>query len=124
MCVFLSLQEDKRLKNALKIKKPQERLRVLTLICAAKKKCGDEEGKGCGNAQPKITCSGLKLFAEFPADEETQGGKQTLEASRVLTILKKMTDKDIVRLGFNVKWAKPEWMICAALPVPPPAVSV
>lgn len=78
------------------LRTPQARLRAFTMISKDKKQCecidNFEPGNnawsrnGCGNAQPKITRNGLKLFAEFAntVDDETVRGKQTLEASQVI----------------------------------------
>ena len=46
--------------------------------------------------------------------------KEFLDANA--DILEKITDEDCRLLGFSELWCRPEWMICSALPVPPPAV--
>ena len=105
------------------------------MICKDKKVCeggddldeqqlADAGGGGCGNYQPKISRNGLKLFYEYPSDvrDEQLRGKQPLEAQQVLAIFKRISDGDCAKLGLNVRWARPEWMINVNLPVPPPSV--
>ena len=47
---------------------------------------------------------------------------QELTAERAHEILKRISDDDCEALGFNVKYARPDWMILTVLPVPPPPV--
>ncbi|KAI9029899.1 hypothetical protein CLU79DRAFT_842835 [Phycomyces nitens] len=130
--------------RARKMRDPKARLRAVWDIAKAKMNCdGGEEteegmeeketmdGKrkhahgGCGNKQPAIRKDGLKLYAQFrsSASEETPGeGRTQLTASRVLQILKNISDQDIRDMGLSEEFARPEWMITTVLPVPPPQV--
>jgi DNA-directed RNA polymerase beta' subunit len=47
---------------------------------------------------------------------------QVLSARRVYEILKGISDEDCMLLGFNPKFARPDWMMVTVLPVPPPHV--
>ena len=47
---------------------------------------------------------------------------QELTAEQAYEILKRVSDEDCQALGFNVKFARPDWMILTVLPVPPPPV--
>jgi len=47
---------------------------------------------------------------------------QELTAERAHEILKRISGDDCEALGFNVKYARPDWMILTVLPVPPPPV--
>lgn len=47
---------------------------------------------------------------------------QDLSAERAYEILKRVSDEDYEALGFDVKFARPDWFILTALPVPPPSV--
>lgn len=47
---------------------------------------------------------------------------QELTAEMAHEILKRISDEDCEALGFNVKYARPDWMILNVLPVPPPPV--
>ena len=42
-----------------------------------------------------------------------------LQIELVLRAFRRITDADCMRLGFNPKYARPEWMICTVLAVPP-----
>ncbi|KAH9322465.1 hypothetical protein KI387_017104, partial [Taxus chinensis] len=85
---------------------------------------------GCGAYVPKISVEGLKVMIHYKlpkkADEQAQeqfsDKKQELTTDRVLTILKGITDEQCEMLGFNPKYARPDWMILEVLPVPPPPV--
>jgi DNA-directed RNA polymerase beta' subunit len=50
------------------------------------------------------------------------GRKKIFTAEDVLRILRRVSDEDAEALGFDPRYNRPEWMICTALPVPPPAV--
>jgi DNA-directed RNA polymerase beta' subunit len=43
-------------------------------------------------------------------------------AEDVLRVLRRVTDVDAEALGFSSEFARPEWLICSVLPVPPPSV--
>lgn len=147
----LADEEDHRFKQAKKVRNPKHRLKKVLDCCKSKTKCdagdeidenetqyGEETEKkkshgGCGAQQPKTTIDGMKLVAEFKpnrkkADEQDQHmpepveRKQQLSAEKVLSILKRISDEDCVLLGLNPKFARPDWMILQALPIPPPPV--
>ncbi|XP_057856467.2 DNA-directed RNA polymerase II subunit RPB1 [Cryptomeria japonica] len=85
---------------------------------------------GCGAYVPRIFIEGLKVMYQYKlpkkADEEARAKfsekKQELTAEKILTILKGITDEQCEMLGFNTKYARPDWMILEVLPVPPPPV--
>ena len=96
------------------------------------KRCGEDTEDGCGCKQPK------KIYKQDLADiyaewekidgikDETGNIKEkpTLKLSpeSVLRILKRISDEDMIFMGFSPVWSKPEWFICKVLAVPPPAV--
>lgn len=45
-----------------------------------------------------------------------------LNALKVLSVLKRISDEDCQLLGLNPKYARPDWMILQVLPIPPPPV--
>ena len=47
---------------------------------------------------------------------------QELTAEHAHEILKRISDEDCRALGFNPKYARPDWMVLTVFPVPPPAV--
>ncbi|WZZ46459.1 hypothetical protein YC2023_042718 [Brassica napus] len=144
---ILADEDEHKFKQAMKIKNPKNRLKKILDACKNKTKCEggddiddvqtqdtDEPAKksrgGCGATQPKITIEGMKMIAEFKVtkkknDEidqlpEPAERKQTLGADRVLSVLKRISDEDCQLLGFNPKYARPDWMILEVLPIPPP----
>ena len=42
-----------------------------------------------------------------------------MELLQVLSVLKRISDADCQLLGFNPKYARPDWMILEVLPIPP-----
>lgn len=78
---------------------------------------------GCGRYQPSYRRVGIDINAEWKnVNEDTQDRKIVLTAERALEIFKQVTDDDVLILGMDPKWARPDWMICTVLPVPPLAV--
>ena len=41
---------------------------------------------------------------------------QELSAQTVFNVLKKVSDEDVHKIGFDPKWARPEWMLVSVLP--------
>ncbi|CAH8588379.1 unnamed protein product [Schistosoma rodhaini] len=75
---------------------------------------------GCGRYQPRFRRNGLELTAEWKkVNEESQERKINLTAERVLEVFKRMSDEDCLSLGFDPRYARPDWMIATVLPVPP-----
>ena len=83
---------------------------------------------GCGNMQPTIRKDGLKLVGTWkqPKNEDTgeDAGpkKEVITPAESLKVFRNISDEDLYRLGLNVDYARPEWMVLTVLPVPPPAV--
>ncbi|XP_050530949.1 DNA-directed RNA polymerase II subunit RPB1-like isoform X3 [Daktulosphaira vitifoliae] len=78
---------------------------------------------GCGRYQPNIRQIGLDLTAEWKhINEDSQEKKLFLTTERVLDILKHINDEEVVILGMDPKFARPDWMIITVLPVPPLSV--
>src|SRR5271163_812523 len=82
---------------------------------------------GCGNKQPEIRKVGLELWASWKPDKDEDGGDAIPEKRRIfpqeaLNTLKILSDDTLEKLGMNLDYARPEWMILSALPVPPPPV--
>ena len=95
-------------------------------------RCGEDSEDGCGTKQPKkIYKEGLAtIFCEWDnidglTDEDGNiKDKLTIKLTceQVLTILRRISDEDVDFMGFSSLWSRPEWMICQAMAVPPPAV--
>ena len=115
-----------------------QRWKYVSGICKKVKRCGDDIDDGCGCLQPtKIRKEGLAtIFAEWAnteadansesEDEVAAPGSNNiivqLTPEMVLKIFKRISDEDVTFMGFNPIWARPDWMICQVMVVPPPAV--
>lgn len=80
---------------------------------------------GCGNPQPLVRQAALQLKAAHEVvQEDGPKRKETtpISPAQALGILSKISDYDIVNMGLNCDYAKPQWMILTVLPVPPPPV--
>lgn len=118
-----------------------ERWNRVFKLASVVKRCGDDNDDGCGCKQPdKIVKEGLATviatwtkvegglqesdFPEGAIQDETQSSsfKIKMTVEMVLNILERISDEDVLFMGFNPKFSRPEWMICKVLAVPPPAV--
>ena len=83
---------------------------------------------GCGRRQPLIRRDGLRLAAVIKSSASSEDGstasegRVSLTAEKALSILKKISDEDMVSMGFSPLYSRPEWFILTVLPVPPPPV--
>ena len=131
-CARLKASKDQvRHSHPKSLKDTRSRLNVVWNLCKSRNVCDDtpvaEGGHGgCGHRQPTIRREGLRLYASFKAQSEeavaSGEGKNYLSPERVLTLLRRISEEDIVALGMHPKWSRPEWMIMQVLPVPPPPV--
>ena len=140
---FIAQSED--LRHALSVRDRKRRFEMIwrlskpKLICEADPPTDDEDQPvkekvgsqarhgGCGNAQPEIRKSGLELWASWKArkgedEEDITPEKRRIFPQEALNILKMLSDETLEILGMNLDFARPEWMILSALPVPPPPV--
>ena len=80
----------------------------------------------CGATMPKFRRDGMTVYVTYPDDMELIPGtgqkRQVLSAQKVYEIFRRISDEDVVKIGFDPKWARPEWMLVTVLPVPPPHV--
>ena len=103
-------------------------------LCKSVKRCGESNEDGCQCLQPKkIRKEGIaSLYAEWNSGGGGGGGDSDekrdenivilLTPELVLKIFKRISDDDMMFMGFNPKWSRPEWMICQVLAIPPPNV--
>ena len=117
---------------------PRKRMSHIYDLCKGKKICegGDEMDTnpdnpdqqvnpskshgGCGRYQPNIKREGLEMTAEWKqVNEDTQEKKINLTAERVHEIFRHISDEECYILGMDPKFARPDWMLVTALPVPP-----
>jgi DNA-directed RNA polymerase subunit A' len=68
----------------------------------------------CGAKQFKIEFDKPTVFHEYPEE-----GVQRLTASMVRERFERIPDEELEIVGFDVKNARPEWIILQVLPVPP-----
>jgi DNA-directed RNA polymerase beta' subunit len=110
---------------------PKERAHVIHEACSKITYCGKENGGGCGCFKPKISKPDYDtILAEWTSLAGTTNDKGSkdeyltikITAEIALKIIKRVTDEDIVYLGYSPIFSRPEWMICQVLAVPPPAV--
>ncbi|OAF66258.1 hypothetical protein A3Q56_06013 [Intoshia linei] len=105
------------------------------VVCSAGSKIEDCEGSddgqqeyGCGRSLPKYRRNNIKVTIEWKDksaqnDFSNTGEKMSnFTAEMALEIVKRMSDEDAEILGYNLKFAKPEWLIIVVLPVPPLSV--
>jgi DNA-directed RNA polymerase II subunit RPB1 len=120
------LMNKNRYKHLLKLS-PEERWQVLGNIHV--RRCGEDTEDGCGCKQPtKIKLEGFSTIQAIWEKIHIEGSSepttvtQTLSAERVYKMFKRISDEDVQFMGFSPVWSRPEWMICYALPIAPPAV--
>ena len=106
------------------------KLRALVSLSAKYRVC-----RNTAKPLPKYSKVGLNIYMTFDekvaANVELPGSgerTQTLSAAMALDILRKISDEDCIRMGFDPKFARPDWFIISVLPVPPvhvrPSVSM
>lgn len=121
----MDCSEDLRVhvKKAMATKNLQKRWDIMSKLCQKMRKCGDDGcAAGCGAKQPTRYAreNNLKVVAEWKDGAETT--RQDITPEDAMRIFRRMTEEDMIAIGFNPKWNRPEWMICTVMPVPPPAV--
>ena len=119
---------------------PEARWKYVYDYCSSIKRCGNDNLDGCGYKQP--TKINLEQFSTLMAvwenveversggdaggGEQEGGRKETITTRLTPEILQKIfrriSNDDVLFMGFHPKWSRPEWMICSVLPVPPPAM--
>lgn len=106
-------------------------------LAKAKNICEEDSEKckhgGCGQRQPVFRKEGFRISAHFKSYNDVEQGSVearvvALSPDSVLKIFRSISDADIIDLGLDPKFARPEWMILTALGIPPmtvrPSISV
>lgn len=130
-CSKLLISKEKY-KQALKLQ-GEARWKYVFSLCSKIKRCGEDTEDGCGCLQPnKIRKEGLAtIYAEWKgaATTDADASSKTGDAmvvkvtpEMVLKICKRISDEDVSFMGFSPIYSRPDWMICQAMYVPPPAV--
>ena len=98
-------------------------------LCSKINRCGEDTNSGCGCKQPsKIKKEGLAtIIAEWSKidgveDDDKSKLNIKLLPEIILKIFKRISDEDVNFMGFSPIWSRPEWMICQAMAIPPPAI--
>ena len=119
------------------LKKPnKERFHEIYTKCQRITHCGQENSDGCGCKQPdNFKLEGLVGIQakwknlDIPdnltpeqIDEYEKIKNQIIPIEHIKQILERISDEDAECLGFSSYWCRPEWLICSALPIPPPCV--
>lgn len=66
---------------------------------------------GLHQRKPPIRCA-----------DKGRASEQEISAEKAHEILKRISDEDCEALGFDVRYARPDWMLMTVFPVPPPPV--
>ena len=85
---------------------------------------------GCGEYQPKFTRDNLQIKMDISdagnnndaANNNDEEAIKAISPSEVLNIFSQIPEEEMKFLGFNPKYAKPQWMIIQNLAVCPPQV--
>ena len=117
---------------------PRKRMAHVYDLCKGKKICeggdemdigsneqkpDDQKHGGCGRYQPAFKRLGLELTDKWKeVNEDTQEKQVVLTAERIHEVFRHINDEECYILGMDPKFARPDWMIMTALPVPPLAV--
>lgn len=124
-CSKLLLNKN-RYKHLLKLK-PEERWQIIGNIHV--KRCGEDTENGCGCKQPtRIKLEGFATInaiwekIRIEGSDEPTTLVQALAPEKIYKMFKRISDEDVQFMGFSPIWSRPEWMICYALPIAPPAV--
>jgi DNA-directed RNA polymerase II subunit RPB1 len=129
-CSKLKIDKEKH-KHALKMS-GKKRWNYVFKIAQKIRRCGEDHQHGCGTKAPKkIYKQDLaSIYAEWEnnegiADSEgTVKDKPTIKFTpeMIIKIFRRISDEDVTFMGFSPVWSRPEWFVCQALAVPPPAV--
>ncbi|KAI1259931.1 DNA-directed RNA polymerase II subunit RPB1 [Xylariaceae sp. FL1019] len=136
-------RENPEFLAAVNTRDPKTRFQKVWSVCKGKMICSNEVPKdeekeyephnkpkqhghgGCGNNQPKIRHTALKLTA-VSENKDEDGTKvkdqRMITPEQALNILKNISDEDLRDMGLNKDYARPEWMIITVVAVPPPPV--
>jgi DNA-directed RNA polymerase subunit A' len=71
----------------------------------------------CGTIQHKISKENTRVYIT-----NYLGTKVALDADICREILQKISDKDLIRLGYDPKMSRPEWMMVSVIPIGPPCI--
>ncbi|KAH7156234.1 hypothetical protein EDB81DRAFT_646766 [Dactylonectria macrodidyma] len=141
----LADKSDVEFAAAINTRDPKVRFHRVWEVCKKKNRCDNEDRNdknkeefapglklpgaenhgGCGNVQPNVRQAALQLKAAFDvAQEDGVKRRETTPITPEMAhaILRRISEEDLVNMGLNSDYARPEWMVLTVLPVPPPPV--
>ena len=121
-CGKLRVNKDSAKIMDIKNKSNKDRWAELYELSSKISRCGQENEEGCGCLQPSRYKLDGVAGIQAKWKDLTTDQTQYLEAEYVKSLFEKISDEDSNLLGFSSVWCRPEWLICSALPVPPPTV--
>jgi len=105
-----------------------QRLKELRDMAVKLKQKGSDEPLACPHCASVLFAKVMKVLGKAaslegrfrePKDATEKQAGVPLQTEMVLRAFQRITDEDCIALGFNPKFARPEWMICTVLAVPP-----
>jgi len=123
------LIDGKQLAKVIEKKKNMNRLKSIYKLCSNSNKNICQKANGCGRLQPKYSKDNVNIYLHYETEKiNEEGNKTKFEKKKALTarecynVLKRISNNDLILLGFNPKYSRPEWLICTVLPISPPCV--
>ena len=120
----------KSMEKIMNIKSNEKRFTAVHKLCFANKKrrCGDKCEDGCGAVFPTAIKKEPTSIAKLAAIWKQRTGDNIEDlvllwnALDVKKIFSRISDKDLLTMGFDLDYCRPEWLICSVLPIAPPYV--
>lgn len=76
----------------------------------------------CGEIQPKISRDNITIFFSHVNNGQSSKERSVISANTCWDILERISDDDCKKMGFDVRYSRPEWMIFSVVPVGPPCI--
>jgi DNA-directed RNA polymerase II subunit RPB1 len=122
-CSKLLIDKDSDICKLLNRKPGKVRWTDVYNLCSKVKACGQETVDGCGCKQPSnYKVDGVVGIQTIWKEEGMPDKKELMDVDIIKQIFERISDEDSMFMGFDPTWCRPEWLICSALPVPPPSV--
>lgn len=119
-CSKLLINKSKH--RALLNLRPEQRWKYVFNLAAKIKRCGEETETGCGCKQPKIRKEELATIYGDWVNESKESFTVNITPEMALKIFRRISNEDILFMGFSPVWSRPESMICQVMAIPPPSV--
>ena len=114
--------DDPRIKNLKK--HGSKRFLHVFGICKGINTCGSDNDDGCGCNQQFSIKKDMDRLYRVTVDWNNNGTKDRVywDAAYIQRIFRRISDEDLVAMGFSCKFGRPEWLICTVFGVCPPSV--